>query len=281
MIIDKFSTETYQPEEENLLEYMVALADKIAPDYVLENGGAVYAVDSQAPNIFKRRYNSRRLRVAFQYEDFINRRRDDENIIDILDAVGIDVDKFWYLLLFISDYTEGSTNNASRISNTPTQDIESIVQFVEDNQESFNPLYGFKHKQAIRLTLSVKGKKIEINNPETISLITALCKESLGTFSENSLWNRHKVSEKHSTSNSIKIWLFASLFRQFFELYPQFSNQKKHKGGTSKSLLLLISKLVYFTGITQNPDYYLTDENLKAILRQYRNYKLDTINNYY
>ena len=69
MPIEKFDTECYNKEEENLLEYMIAVADRFAPDFVIGSDGNAYEVDSQAPFIFKRRYNQGKLNVSFSYAD--------------------------------------------------------------------------------------------------------------------------------------------------------------------------------------------------------------------
>ena len=80
---------------------------------------------------------------------------------------------------------------------------------------------------------------------------------------------------------SVRIWLFAEMFRCFFDCYPQFKNRRKSGDAVTKSTLMLISKLVYFVGLSDNEDYNNDAENLKAILKHYRNYQLNTLNNIY
>ena len=71
------------------------------------------------------------------------------------------------------------------------------------------------------------------------------------------------------------------MLRYFFEQYPQFANKRKTGNAITKSTLKFISKLIYFVKLTDNEDYNYDDENLRATLKQYRNYKINTINRIY
>ena len=51
--------------------------------------------------LFIRRYNQNKLYGNFTYEDYIA----NEDIQNTLKGLGVDIDKFWFLLLFIFDYT--------------------------------------------------------------------------------------------------------------------------------------------------------------------------------
>ncbi|MBD5322077.1 MAG: hypothetical protein HDS01_04805 [Bacteroides sp.] len=282
MPIDKFDTDNYRKEQYDLLEYLVAVADRVAPDIAKDTEGNMYTTDSQAPHIFMRRYNSNRLNTRFSYPDYISRDRlHNENIIDIIEGLGIDAERFWYLILFISDYVTGSTTDTLRVTESPKEQIDKFVEFVENNCSDFNAIEGFMSDKPMTLSLRVKGRRLEIDNPNTIAMIASACRELLPMVDQSSILNNVKLEMGYNKSNSVKIWLFARLFRYFFERYPQFAGKKRDSDGVSKSTLLLISKLAYFVGFTDNEDYDVSDENLKAILKQYRNLKLDTMNTIY
>ena len=282
MPIDKFDTDNYRKEQYDLLEYLVAVADRVAPDIAKDTEGNMYTTDSQAPHIFMRRYNSNRLNTRFSYPDYISRDRlHNENIIDIIEGLGIDAERFWYLILFISDYVTGSTTDTIRVTESPKEQMEKFVEFVENNCSDFNAIEGFMSDKPMTLSLRVKGRRLEIDNPNTIAMIASACRELLPMVDQSSILNNVKLERGYNKSNSVKIWLFARLFRCFFERYPQFAGKKRDSDGVSKSTLLLISKLVYFVRFTDNEDYDVSDENLKAILKQYRNLKLDTMNTIY
>ena len=284
MPIDKFHIDCYNKEEENLLEYMIVVADKFCPDFIFDTDGNATPVDSQAPFIFKRRYNQRKLNGDFRYDSYMKTSiTNDDTIQDIIRALGIDSEKFWYLLLFVYDYVMGSTQNTTTLKSSPIEEIESFIEYVESNELSFDPLRGIKYRKPTVLTIKKHGEhRLTIANPNTISLIASICKEALPILPINSLFNNMDADKEDvSKSMSVKIWLFTSMLRYFFEQYPQFANKRKAGNATTKSILRLLSKLVYFVKLTDNEDYDYTDDNLKAILKQYRNYKLNTVNRIY
>ena len=132
----------------------------------------------------------------------------------------------------------------------------------------------------MKLTLQIKGHRLIIDNPNTISAIGAMCGMAVEDMEYMSFLDSCP-SVMEDKKDSVRIWLFAKMLRCFFETYPQFALQRKSGNDTTKSTLRLISKLVYMTGLTTNEDYRTDDENLKGILKQYRNHKLDTINTIY
>lgn len=277
MPINKFHIDCYDAEEASLLEYVSVVADKFCPDFVFEADGNAIPVDSQAPFIFKRRYNLQKLKGNFIYEEYMKTSMtNEETIQDIIRGLGIDSDKFWYLLLFVYDYVIGSTQNTLTFKSSPVAEIERFVEYVESNELIFDTLNGIKYSNPMSLTIHKDRKhKLEITNPNTISLIASICKEALPTIPANSIFNSVEADKENaSKSRSVTIWLFTILLRYFFEKYPQFSNKRKTGNATTKSTLKLISKLIYFVKLTDNEEYNCDDENLKAILKQYRNYKI-------
>lgn len=280
MPIERFHLDNYNKEEDSLLEYVINIANEFAPDIVIDNG-VPYKCDSQAPLIFKRRYNNGKLNVYFRYEDYIKANsNNNENIIDIIKALKIDPEKFWYLLLFISDYVCGSTMNTLKCNATPKQEIEQLIDFIEQNEESVNRFKGVIAKQEMKLTLHVKGRTLNINNPNTLSAIAVFCRQALSSIEENSLLNISTTTESNLASTK-QIGLFAEMFLCFFKLYPQFTSKRKTGNNTTKSTLRLISKLVYMTRLTTNDNYDSDDENIKGIIKLFRKQKLNTINTIY
>ncbi|MDE6195168.1 MAG: hypothetical protein K2M83_14445 [Muribaculaceae bacterium] len=281
MPIERFNTENYDKGEESLLEYMTAVADRFAPDFVFDSEGNAFEVDSQAPLIFKRRYNNAKLKVSFSYADYIKRDiNDNENAIDIIHALCIDVEKFWYLLLFVVDYVEGSTSGTIKCNPSPREEIKRMVEMVEANEVSVSDLCGVRHREPMQLILRIKGRRLVITNPNTISAIAGMCGMALEETGNIRLLDSCP-SDITDKSDSVRIWLFAKMLRCFFDLYPQFASRRKTGNDTTKSTLRLISKLVYMTGLTANEDYRTDDENLKGLLKQYRDYKMDTVNAIY
>lgn len=263
------------------MEYVINVANEFAPDILLDENGTPYKVESQVPLIFKRRYNNGNLNVYFRYEDYIKASsNNNESIIDIISALEIDPEKFWYLLLFISDYVSGSTLNTLQCNATPKQEIERLIDFIEQNEKSVNSFNGVIPKQEMKLTLHIKGRILNISNPNTLSAIANFCKQALSVVEKGSLLNIGTTTES-DLADTKQIGLFTEMFRCFFNLYPQFTAKRKTGNNTTKSTLRLISKLVYLTKLTTNADYDSDDENLKGIIKLYRKQKTDTINMIY
>ena len=87
------------------LEYMEAIAIKYVPDVDIDpSTGERYVCGTTALPIFIRRCNQNKLHGNFTYEDYIAH----EDIQNTLKGLGVDIDKFWFLLLFIFDYTCGT-----------------------------------------------------------------------------------------------------------------------------------------------------------------------------
>lgn len=281
MPIDKFEIDRHNLEHEDLLEYVINVANEFTPDISIDENGMPYRGVSQAPFIFKHRYNSGKLNTYFKYEDYISTSKtNNESAIEIIQALNIDSDKFWYLLLFISDYVSGSTLNTLKCNATPKQEIEQLIDFIKQNEESVNLLNGVIPKQDMELTLHIKGRTLNITNPNTLSAIANICKQSLHFIEEDSLLNVGTTTEA-DLADTKQIGLFTEMLRCFFNLYPQFTAKRKTGNNTTKSTLLLISKLVYLTKLTTNTDYDSDDENLKGIIKLYRKKKIDTINAIY
>lgn len=277
MPIDNFTIDKYVEQEDKLLEYVTTIADKFHPDIDIQEDGNSILLPSQAPFLFMGRYNARKLNVFFDYKSYIK----NDNIASIqaiIQALDIDSEKFWYLLLFISDYVSSKTLDTWKLDNTPKQDIEEFIKMVQQNESDFNSTTGFSHRTPMTLNLQVKGKRLIIENPNTISFIAAICNEALTRAPRYSLLDQAEFeADDYNTSDSVQIGLFTQMLLYFFEAYPQFDNQRGKSGDTPKSKLLFISKLIYFTKLTRNEAYNEDDDNIKKIIKQYKDKNINTI----
>ena len=100
MIMDKLKEDYINIDTR--LEYMEAIAVKYVPDVDIDPAtGERYVCGTTALPLFIRRYNQNKLYGNFTYGDYIA----NEDIQNTLKGLGVDIDKFWFLLLFIFDYT--------------------------------------------------------------------------------------------------------------------------------------------------------------------------------
>ena len=82
-------------------------------------------------------------------------------------------------------------------------------------------------------------------------------------------------------SNSVLIWYFARLMREFFELNPQFEGKRKKGETVSLNKNLLISKLIYYTHLSTNENFKFDAESLKGFFKQYKNKQIITRSDIY
>lgn len=107
------------------LEYMEAIAVKYVPDVDIDPAtGERYVCGTTALPLFIRRYNQNELYGNFTYEDYIA----NEDIQNTLKGLGVDIDKFWFLLLFIFDYTCGTCLDGMKATGIG---IEQLIKFAK------------------------------------------------------------------------------------------------------------------------------------------------------
>jgi hypothetical protein len=280
-----YSPDYYDP----LLEYVEPLANKYRPVNEEDVNCGFYV--SRATGDFVTRYLS----------DQVDKRKLDKylqakEILDTIQALGYDIEKFWYLTLFILDYSTGACLNCFKQNSTPKENIDNLSKRMLQNIESIdlNKSRYADLKSPMRLVLEIDGKhKTVIEDTNSLLYIAAMLTSGLEEFGENSNLNYSFTTMNHiikdgkfefeydTLSNSILIWHFAKMFIDFFELKPPVKGTSKKGSLISLNKKLLISRLIYIIGISKNESFYNSDETLKGYLKQYRDLKINTINGYY
>ena len=278
--IDKFTEDTYIELEYQLLNYVEQVALKFNPDMGFDDNGNMSPCSTQAIERFKRRYNIGRINVNFKFEDYLH----NKEVQATLQELGVDIEKFWYLLLFIMDYTEGSCWNATEIKESPKEQLEKLINLIAYNCSDINRVTGATFTTPITITINAKGKQtLTLDNPNTIAYLGLLCAKGINSIEDESILSL-KYSDFKDTiteADSMRICLFAKMFLYFFEENTQFNKRQKKGSTVSLSKNLLISRLAYFAKLTTNKSYLEDDDNLKKIIKQYGNKELSTMNNVY
>lgn len=279
MPIDKFTEDIYIESEYQLLDYVEQVALKFNPDMEVGTDGNMYPCETLAIERFKRRYNIGRINIDFKYEDYLHNKK----VQDTLKELGVDIDKFWYLLLFVMDYTEGCCWDAIEIKESPKEQLEKLVNLIADNCSDYNNISGATFSTPITITINAKGKQtLTIDNPNTIAHIGLLCAKGFSEIEDNSILSlRYSDNDTLTAADSMRICLFAKMFLYFFDINKQFNKRQKKGSTISLSKNLLISRLVCFAKLTTNKNYLNDDDNLKKIIKDYSNKELSTVNNYY
>ena len=269
------------------LEYMEAIAIKYAPDVdTAPSTGERYICGTTALPIFIRRYNQNKLYGNFTYEDYIA----NTDIQNTLNGLGIDIDKFCFLLLFIFDYTCGTCLEGMKATGIGIEQLTKFAKAIADNHKEINQ-FRVSFKKPITISVKVEGKhQIVIDNENAIGYLAATITNNLKEMEEHPWMQSQQVSiSAHAEENEpIQIYLFYKMFNDFFNLEPynKLFNIRKKKGDTiSLSKTLLISRLIHFTKLKSKKskksksspndtaskrDRFATDEfTLKGYIKQY------------
>ena len=293
----------YDYHDIELLDYVWKVANYFLPNIC---GSITY---SQAPAIFCERYHQRKLSIEERYErdkefyisnqsfeDYMKFHAEDRplkdsfkerylncrELQDTIAAFGLDVSKFWYLLLFVHDYIEDIG------SNSPTLEKSTL--------EDFND-FANKLREATSITLKKDSRKsYAVEKEDTIRIVQAAVQYYIKSYNDiiDSNLTRDEITErlddmgssiisdgkslnirdKSSLDISYKKWKFA-------EILLHFLNDKKATVpknciyNVSKDKMLFISRLIYVVGYDTKRYYDAYDSNgnpnrmLSNLLRRY------------
>lgn len=307
--------ETHLLRNEPLLEYVweVALKFAQAPSAFFEETN-----DSYAPCTFANRYAESKLTDEERYardkemypkseksfEEYTKKKYykldtsfkdkflNNKDLQNTIEAFGLDVSKFWYLLLFVYDYIEDFGTNA------PTPQKNTLNESNEFN---------LKLEEATGIILKKNGRKSYETDREDIM---KLIKTALDYFvnSYNNILNNYQTREEQleqlkklgldnyieqriipvdwkkerNLEPSYKKWFFAKMFLFFLE------NRKAKtlphiKEKVSKDKMMFVSRLIYtvgYHGKEYNEEYDdkgNKNRMLSNLLRKYAKEKFPTI----
>ena len=297
--IDKFTNidavypTTDAREEDTILDYVWDFAMLIHPAMPKIIDERLALEGSCAISTFKRRYNERLIKMPLTYEDYKN----NIEIKTAISALQLDVDKFWFAILFIWDYVNGECWQAFERVDSPANEINRLLQTIAQYEVSpnANPLTDhIAFKEELSLSLQVNGKSIHtIETANAIKFILSCCQEHLDDLRPKNEFDTEHLNDniemvsyyptkKQTTASTTKrICLFAQKFQLFFNtLSPSFSNYRKGERNVY-NVTFLISQLVYLTGISDNEDFLVSKTTLKGYLSKNKNMNWDVHNNIY
>lgn len=257
------------------------VGNEAAPEFDYDEEGNCFQWESIVPYDFLKRIN--RIKFPFTYDDYIN----NKDIIAMLIGYEIDIEQFWFAMLFIYDFTWIKCINVLKLGETAKVQIENLKEFLS-GINSF--------------TMSADGKKKLVINESIIindlkhHLETLLADESfdLGFTSINL-----KQPSNYSYSTSDQMGYAATRFIKLFEAlnlpikrgkyvylkYQEIDGEKNpvenSKYEVSFNKMLFISRLLYFMKFTNNISFLLDDNSLKGILKQYDESKINSFNTKY
>lgn len=313
--IDKFTLDKYVKEEDDLLEYVEMLGCKCHPDYdfirvkkEIEDKAETNETEEVAAaeeeeetkyvfmgttvtQEFKKRYNAKVLNAHYTFEKYIQY----EDIQNTLEALDIDREKFWYLLLFVSDYIYGSCLEGIKVKETPRVLVEKFMQQIEKNINNKNSKASFIKPMTLTLKLQEKHRSIEIDDPISLAYIYLVYEAGKDYFSNDkpTIFDIQGIDRKGKDTepNTVLVAMFYHLLKSFFKLLPKTNTSKSAKAYSTVSLnkTLLISRLVYLTNLSKDKRYTGVDEKnsklcpnfIKDQIKSYKDYEILRANKFY
>ena len=304
--------ESYKCLDVSLLEYVWIIANKFMP---------AYEDVSTAPAIFANRYIERNLTIEERYErakemklfkgtlekykETSYRKLDDsfkekflnnEDLQNTIEAFGLDVGKFWYLLLFVYDFIEDIGTNAPLLGKSVLEDFSDFhtnlleatsISLKKSNRKS----YATEREDTIRIIQAALQHFVktysEIVHGNKETMIEQLKNIGLDGVIQNDLLSKISFKEKFSLDISYKKWKFTDMF-QFFLENRKATVKPNTRMKVSKDKMMFISRLIYTVGYDgkRYNEEYDADGNpnrmLSNLLRRYRNQKFPSViaNNY-
>lgn len=287
----------YAGKEDEVLDYVWNFAILIhsAEPMITDDGHQFEG--SYAIGTFKRRYNEQLIKMPFTYEEY----KANKDIQAAITNLRLDVEQFWFALLFIWDYVDGQCWQASECGDYPIKEMKDLIKALSQYEEApeTNPLTETVHfKEDVTLSLQVKNKSIyTIKSPNTIKFILTCCQDyldkvkticvddihGLNQFNDNAGMFTHPIYDTQVTASTTKrICLFAQTFQLFFELMPLSSPFYSVRGKrNAHSVTFLISQLIYLTGISDNENFLVDKTTLKGYLSKNKKKSWNVRNNIY
>lgn len=215
------------------------------------------------------------------FEDF-NKARD---ISEAVDRLGLEAEKFWMLALFAYDY---ACDMRSHGVDEELGGHEMMWELIERgckivNNESVEPI-----KVDASCAFKLQGRTYKIKDANSIAvLLYWIHRGMLKAETSDPIWELNWLIDDYDNhlterteSQSVAIWVFASILKRFFSANKA---RPRARGNREVSLnkLLLISRLVYLTRMSENDNFLYSDDTIKGFLRQYKGFKLSSRGKFY
>ena len=207
---------------------------------------------------FRYRYWTGKIRLPFTKEDYYN----NDDIIATVKGLGLDAEKFWFVLVFIYDYVELSFSETALTLQT-TSLKKAIKDLGETLRENFMD-------PEIEISLKKGKKNIEIL-PVVKRAILAWLQE---TYEQDCKGKRFPiggadcVSVDHAEINSsYRIYRAVTMYRDLLSNLLGNKRPKQPDKEVSLNRLLLISRICYFYKFTKNRNFLYGDDSIKGIIK--------------
>lgn len=299
--VDKFADlETvyriFAGEEDNVLNYVWSFAIVIHSSEPIFSDTGYEFYGSYAIGTFKKRYNERLIKMPFTYEEY----KTNKDIQVAITGLGLDVDRFWFSLLFIWDYVDGQCWQAFEYGDPPVYEIRNLIKALSQYEETPDANYlanTIHFNEEVTLSLQVKNKPAyTVKSPNAIKFLLSQCQDyldeekrsnrddinGLNWSEENMGMLTHYAYKTPVTASTTKrICLFAQTFLRFFDIISNIVWINVKGKRNAHSITFLISQLIYLTGISDNENFLADKTTLKGYLSKNKNFRWHVNNKIY
>lgn len=212
--------------------------------------------------IFRERYNNGIFTEKLSYNKYAS----NSEIQSLVHYLGLDTEKFWFLILFVYDYCESMFYQGQTMKQNPLEQLQQLVFMIDEATDG-----------AMTLNFKAGKLKTEVDDTHALHFITNAIKKCLNEADYDTLkYLSRRTKEKEDTMlhESPYIAYFAKMLLTFFNTQPQIRDIRKKGAKHSKKEMELVSRLVYFTKLSIKDSWNdIENETLKGYLKQYENYK--------
>ena len=224
---------------------------------------------------FWRRYMQGEIKDRFSKKDYLENDKYSE-IRETVKAFGLDIEKFWYLLLFIYDYVSEKLINSNTITDVSTVAFaQNLMKQFEDNEV-----------EDLEIIIKLKGKKIPISDVGKTSIITMLLEGYFHLYADVAGYDFPFSNFKDNShySFSYKMTMAVELYKYTFDfLENEWKEIHKNKSnGATLNKMLLFSQIMHLYRWTENDNFLYDDSSLKGVLKVYKKKPMpQTLSNIY
>ena len=200
---------------------------------------------------------------------------DREDIQNSIKAIGLDVDKFWELVRFINYYGHCKFNKAQYLLPSKRDRIVSFLEGLLENDAV---------KQGVSLVAKKGGKTLgKIDDLPTIEFLVEGIISHCKNHMDNVEFVGHSISRNEDDKSigglAHRICFEAEQYQFVFDKFCKDGGMPKRVKNPigSRDKVLLISRLMYLTKLTDNPKFNDSSDSLKGIRNQYKDKGVETI----
>lgn len=244
--------------------------------YIDDDGNEQWTVNQNDSGIvFPTHYNNDRVKFPKTYQDYL----DNINIQRSIKAMGLDVEKFWFFILYAYDLSREKTRNIIPLKDSAKMqfrnfltaldsafEIDKSNQFIYD--KSGNPI----QKKEVEIGIKINGrkKKAVINNKLALMALSGLVDNYLDTIEEGS-----RFTARSTTSFNRELWYNDNsgvqnflIIGYFKELFAYLKEDLKKGKSSDFNKNLLIAEILHFMDLIEEEQ--INEDCIKNKLKYYK-----------